>query len=561
MKWGIWAMKSRTYYFNSGLIKNDLKRFYWVMLFYCLALIICLPVKLIYLYSTIEKNKYLGARGIENFERLFSSGSNGGMIFIIMVMPVVVSLCLFGYLHSKKSSDMIHSLPIKRQTIMNSKVLAGFIMLIIPLLINAGICLIIRSGMHIEKMVSLHMIADWFIKGGIGSILIFSISVFMAIICGDCIAQLILTYIALFLPVGLIALICYNLTLLLKGFSGNYYIGIFQDNIIPIVRIGDTAQFSVLDIGSYLLISLIAIIIASLMYKNRKIEKAGKTIVFSRINFVIKYGMTFCFMLVGGLYFAAGDVTNAGWLGFGYLVGALIGYAIAQLTLKKSVYAIKEIKGLIIYGAASSLLVFAINCDIFGFEKYVPKEDQVKSVYFSNYYNQSDYKNNIDVFYNKSIIEKVIKLHEIGIKSKTVTDSNKEGVFLIYELNDGSKVERTYSIDRNTFNKYYKKIYSLENYKKSHYKVFKLEYSNVANISMQIGNQNSIIVKNRDDIVKIVDLLKEDLNKLTYSQLSDSTTRHRSININLKGTRETIYIDITSYFDNVNKYIDEYKKR
>ena len=54
MKWGIMAMKSKTSFFNRGVLLNDFKRFAWIGAGYLLVLLLSVPLKVFMLYSNLE---------------------------------------------------------------------------------------------------------------------------------------------------------------------------------------------------------------------------------------------------------------------------------------------------------------------------------------------------------------------------------------------------------------------------------------------------------------------------------------------------------------------------
>ena len=72
------------------------------------------------------------------------------------------------------------------------------------------------------------------------------------------------------------------------------------------------------------------------LYKKRKTESASEAIAFSKLRTIFKYGVTFCTMLFGGVYFSAVQSNSFIWMIFGYIIGAIIGYYIAEMVLQKT---------------------------------------------------------------------------------------------------------------------------------------------------------------------------------------------------------------------------------
>lgn len=559
-------MKSKTSFFNKGIILNDFKRFLWIGVVYFLGLFFAGPLKILMNYNSENLQRYTHNYSDYTYEgnpirNIFYFNYNEILGILILIVPVLAAVFLFMYIHNKKSADMIHSLPIKREKMYNSHIVAGLVILIIPIIINGAISVILNTAMHLEKYCSVKDIINCMTMSIIISIVLFSASVFVAMNTGNSIAQGILTYIVLLLPFGIIGLLTGNLNRFIYGFSSRMYFSEEMEFLSPITRLFSSPKMpmTLKEVGIYVLICILFCLLGRVLYKIRNIEAASNIIAFSKLNPIFKYGVTFCSMLVGGLYFGSFENSIINWIIFGYVSSSLIGYFLAQMAIKKSLYVFKDIKGYYIYIIVIVLLGVGIKSDMFGYEKYTPQLSDIKSVYYNYYYNNEEYKHKKDTYFEKENIKNIVDLHNQIIIEKKENENykkNNEVVVFVYELKSGKKISREYLIPSGKYHKYLKSIYEAIEYKKSHYKIFKLNYSNIEMFQIvQHGNYNrdsSLIITNPSEIKEAIDAIKDDLINKTYEQELYDRGPASSIEITLKNKNKEQ--------DDFHEYIGEFDK-
>ena len=124
---------------------------------------------------------------------------------------------------------------------------------------------------------------------------------------GISVVQGVLTYVFLLFPAGIILLLFSNLSLLLFGFPGDYYLTSNLEQLSPLTYISliDERNIKGIELIIYLAVTILLYLLALYFYKKRKTERASEAIAFSKLRSIFKYGVTFCFMLFGGVYFSA----------------------------------------------------------------------------------------------------------------------------------------------------------------------------------------------------------------------------------------------------------------
>lgn len=134
------------------------------------------------------------------------------------VLPVIISLCLFGYLFKRKSVDFINSMPLSRKQIFVTNTIGGILLIVSMMLINTLIILV-QTLIFSNLVIPFNMIIDYFVLFTISYIFVFVISNLAATLAGNNITMIILTIlIAFFVPF---------MHHYISGFDGE-----FNDNVI-----------------------------------------------------------------------------------------------------------------------------------------------------------------------------------------------------------------------------------------------------------------------------------------------------------------------------------------
>ncbi|CAH2214217.1 DUF6449 domain-containing protein [Tepidibacter aestuarii] len=533
-------MKLKTSFFNRGVIFNDIKRFSWVGVVYLLGLLLTIPMGMLMINSEVENYGYYRENPIK---RIFDF-ETGQSIILIGVIPIILGILLFRYMHVKKSSDMIHSLPIKRGNLYNSHIFVGILLLIIPVVITTIACVILNSTLsyngYYKDIVYTVDILRW---GGITiilSILIFMFTVLVGMITGISAAQGVLTYIFLFLPIGLTGLIVYNTGIFIYGFDGDSYLrgDLFKLSplsIAPLVPNEDLMSVKAMLI--YIVSFVIIYIVSKILYNKRNLESASQSIAFRSFKPIFKYGVTFCTMLLGGLYFA-GSRNNIHWVLCWYIIMSVIGYFTAEIIIKKSLRVFKNVKGYCIYAGIIILLLLGMKFDIIGYEKYVPELGKVEGIYLDNSFYRLNDSEEKRLYYDEDNWNSIQQFHKeiINNKDKNLdTDNTNQAVAIAYKLKSGREVRRRYYILKEDYIKYLKPIYESKEYKEINNRIFEANYSDIEKITIRpVENSNKVTsITDQEDIKECLAILKDEISNQKYEDMTDKKVDWADINISL----------------------------
>lgn len=353
---------------------------------------------------------------------------------------------------------------------------------------------------------------------------------------------------SLVFPVGITVLITYNLEFFVYGFLFNMDYQL--EKLSPITRILEGFYpikerfMSGAEVLAYVAICLVLYLLADYLYKIRNLEAATQSIAFRKPRNVFKYGVTFCTMLLGGLYFQHTQQTLA-WAVFGYLAGSLIGYVVAEIVLQKSLGFFKEaksFKGYAVFGAVVIVMMLGIRFDLIGYEKRLPELGEVQQVYFNdNFYQYNSQEKYTTVFFSDpNNLQHIYRLHENIIEDKgqnylTGKQNQKRDAIFIYHLSDGSTMTRGYRIDYDKYTNYIKPIHESKEYKEIHYDILHVNPADVEKITLRPNMRSSkykeAVILDPAEIKEAIDTMKQDVTMATYEQMTGQKEPWASVSL------------------------------
>ncbi|MDR5658439.1 DUF6449 domain-containing protein [Serpentinicella sp. ANB-PHB4] len=532
-------MKSITSYFSKGIIRNEIKRLYWVPILYFIALFLTVPLQIIMEVQRYLPNLEENLNSIRIHQNILYF--NSGIIMVsIFTIPVVVGLLLFRYLQNKDSSDMIHSLPIKREGLFISYVLAGIGFIVVPILLTGIIILIIRAIFDLAILFTVKEVFVWIGTMILANLIMFASTVFVGTVTGITVAQGILTYIVLLLPVGLYTLVLNNMTMYLFGFNWESYerLGYTgMERLSPIIRLGGlfNNMFTAKEAIAYSVFILAVLGIGLYIYKERKLENNLQVIVFNPLKIIFKYGVTFCVMLVAGLYFYYATDGNLTWVYIGYITFSLLGYLIAEGILQKSVriFTKKLFVNYAIYGLIITILVSTLAFDVVGFEGRIPTKEEIQGVYLGpthySYERMKESESFNFIYREEENIERILNMHQTIIDNKWNIKGashrrDTRQFHIVYELNNGENFVRTYSpVGSEFYEDYYEPLVESKEHKINNYPVLNTAVKSMQRIQINsYTNGGHVAITDPDEIKELVEALRRDILEADYETIEKS---------------------------------------
>lgn len=220
-------------------------------------------------------------------------------------------------------------------------------------------------------------------------------------------------------------------------------------------------------LAAYALAGLVIALIALLLYRTRKSEMTGSTVAFPWATPIFKYGVAFCtavalgqflYYFLFGRYRSGGSDSLPGTI-LCMVAAGLVGYFVAEMLIKKSFRVFRAgAKGAAIVALALVLLGVAMSFDLTGYEKRVPDESEIESVYYTFSGMTNVTTDDADT------IRRLTAAHQAIVKNRneqariadawdadTLSQSDYADIEpfslrLTYYLKDGSQLSRSYSL-------------------------------------------------------------------------------------------------------------------
>ena len=191
-------MLTKTSIFDAKYFRYILKKMFPYSLIMALILIL----------SSFVTYNFGSPDNVANSMMYYSTITIGATANVFMyIIPVALSVGMFGFLHKKNSTDFIFGTPVKRSALFLTNIIAAFFMMAIMLLINFSfVALIIEVFKGNTAYVAPQNYILMYFYNLAGYMLVYTVSAFAATLTGTAISQILLTFVIILLPAYLL---CY----------------------------------------------------------------------------------------------------------------------------------------------------------------------------------------------------------------------------------------------------------------------------------------------------------------------------------------------------------------
>lgn len=478
MSWEVQTMKSKISFFNAGLFKSTLRRFWPLWTIHFAGWLLFLPV------LTLMNN--LGPNKSTKFIFTICESAVFASSVVAFIMAILAAMAVFSFMYSSRSTGLIASLPVRREAIFGSAWLGGVFAVLASNLVIALLTFLFSLGATINTALAFKAAFTWLGVYSMQFILFYGIASLTAVMTGSIAVLPILYIIFNFLAVGMETIIRLDFSCLIWGMS-NVSFDCVLDFLSPLVYmvgsfvpdveyntpyVADTLG-SLLDRECvavtyshwlptviYCLVGLIFSAAALMVFRKRRMESAGDVVAVRCMHPVFKYGVTVCSALCGGLLlytvlFALFESRSASVfiMILSMIIFAFIGYFGAKMLLEKSFHVFRgSWVGFIVVCCLCAVFTLCCDLDVCGIGAYVPKEGSIKSITVYQTGSVED----------PAIIENYRQLHEKIVSYKDeyehiVYSDDTESIMFEYKLKNGRTVSREYTLpmDDENVERYY----------------------------------------------------------------------------------------------------------
>jgi len=381
-------------------MKENFKRRKGVAVLYSVIFLLCYPVGLtLFVTSTsdyMRQNPNYREYLTESFAVYL--GMNILTVLLVTLLAVICALQGFSYLFKRQKLDMYMSVPVSKERRFAVIYVNGILLYALPHLISIllSICIGAGSGVYVGKIIKTLIFS--FLSYLLYYLAVYNIAIIAVMLTGNTLVALCGIGVFLFYEGGI--------RLILAGMSAMYFrtYSLYTDEawykmaVSPVLFFtgrfmedvkGQNVPYLLEEFGFMLVkITVIAVltgIIAYLLYAVRPAESCNKAIAFKKFRPFIKAALMIPLSLVTGILFYSITHTTAMTI-LGFLLGILLCHGILEVIFE---FDLKAIFGSFRSTIAGAVLVFGIfavfKFDLTGYDKWVPKPEQVESVAISSY--------------------------------------------------------------------------------------------------------------------------------------------------------------------------------
>lgn len=455
-------MRSATSFFDKTLFRSQLKHTWPLWLGYTALWLFLVPVMLFSELSAYQ----LGYSAADASRLLLNTGVRGG-IFISFFFGLFFAMLSFSHLTQSRATNGFHALPVRRETIFLTAYLTGLFCQLSTILVTFLLGAAVSAPLHLSFW---SVTAAAMGSAMLEAVFFYSFAALCMVMTGQILAAPVFYFVGNFL----------------YGYSGQTDVALdflspplymyFKVGIASIETCESDSYYvtayalvrgSLMILAAYALAGLVIALIALLLYRTRKSEMTGSTVAFPWAVPVFKYGVAFCtavslgqflYYFLFGQYRSSGNDSLPGTI-LCMAAAGLVGYFVAEMLIKKSFRVFRAgAKGAAIVALALVLLGVAMSFDLTGYEKHVPDESEIESVYYTFSGMTNVTTDDADT------IRRLTAAHQAIVKNRneqariadawdadTLSQSDHDDIEhfslrLTYYLKDGSQLSRSYSL-------------------------------------------------------------------------------------------------------------------
>lgn len=524
------------------LLKHHLASFFTVCLVFFIKTIVFFLELQSYInrdYTTSYDKEYL-------HERLQQMTlPNQGMALIVILIGFFLAYDLFRYLHSKKQVDFYDSLPVCRKDWFTMRTLGACLIFIIPFIVNLSLEIILLVTFDFFKMSYLVNIL-W----NLGCMcLIFLASLFAGVLAMVMTGHSIVAFFGFgvfsaYAPLILQYIFPTYASVYFDTFASNGITSEYLNYISPIgvaMKLVDRKTYDYFSysygrlwspgthIADFIAIGIFIILVGILTYKlylKRPSEAAGRAMTFTKCNAIIRILLVIPLTLYVGLYLS--QVASIGqniWMIFGFVIGTILFHGIIESIFQFDIRGLwahkKQMIGCLIATLAIALIFWV---DLFGYDKYIPKLEQIDSIALTlgEYYELSEFDGISD-----EMLDDAYKLVQTLVPQSKIDDVDKihrEIIHVEYRLKNGQTKKRHYFANTDNNIELIDKVYASKEYKADICMLYKADWSSINKLTLSDGHMEVALHLTEEERDALFETYIAEYTPLTYTQRNTSSS-------------------------------------
>lgn len=491
------------------------------------------------------------------------------LLYLSMLIGGVSGIAAYKYLHNHTQVGMLHSIPISRTKMLNTKFSTATVTYVLPLLVGhvlVGVLYASREFLTTEIFLKLII---FFCYNVLSYWMGYLVSAIAMLLTGK-------IFIGVF-GAFVISLYAPGFAMLLTGLMGYFINNIYWtysynvDSVLGwLYRISPVYYLQVIEwnVGGYFIKTILILIflwfVHYFLMKIRPSEAAGKSIAYKKAGDIIKvFIVVFGGIGIGTLFYEF-SVYHLPWLYFGIAFGIFVTYIIMQLLYGVEFRELFHEKiQLLVITIISYVIVLFFVFDINGYDNYIPNYDEIADINIE--FNEvNTYTNYIlptgiyDIHMGKTqetyeLVNACVESAEQVVKDDFRYVDETMYIYVEYILNSGKKVEREYEVYIEDVIEQLPVLWENEEFLNVMYPIRLFEVEEVSYISFRDIYDSemfdyAIEFTNEDEINEFLSVYKEDLENIEGSDIYNSEIlAYVDYNVNIVNEVESTYYYKTFY--------------
>lgn len=514
-------MTSKTSWFNKGIYRSEVKRFAWGSVVYFILLFAMTSLVLL-LSKNGESPHMINGKVIPLLlTRAFVLPS----MLLSMAVPTIVALLIFRFIHSKRQTIFTHSLPVSRRANYVSSLLAAFTLMAVPVILN-GLILIAVAARFGFALFGVGACIQWILINLLCLFIAFAYACFSASLTGNTFAAVVINVLVHSFLLIIVSSFGIVADKFLYGYAGTNTIQEFLLHYLPLPWLVLTfcsyeavAMPHILPLICQITAASVFYVLGYVLYRTRRLETADDVAGFKCLNPIFKYfaaslAALGSFAIFNGLI----DTTPQLALILILLITVIV-YTACEMVLKKTLKVSRSYKGLIGFFAVTAVIAYVfVFTSFFGFETYVPKTEDIKSVAVYNYYTTDE-----PFMEDSDIKELAVDVQNRLISKRRILNSSDNqhdittNVHIVYNLSNGKTIRRQYIINTTELLEVMNRVYKNKDYVRKCDAFFSSDV--VRYVNAEITYPTPVSINNAEEVESLMAAVQKDILSLDYDQM------------------------------------------
>ena len=536
--------------YSKHIIENIKQRSYMAALS-IVGLLVVLPL---YTFMTLDYHKESIIDDLSNwvtysFPGIFNGSYNLGLAVFIVIFGILAAVTGFNYLHSKIKQDFFISLPVKKSQWFIINYFSGLLIFAVPFIILAFTSLFIGKA-YLGSILTGSLIKESILAIFAGLavyLIVYNVTVLAMTLTGSLVTAI--------LAGAVIAVYGLLIVALYTGLASTFFdtwsyqsTFIYQNTLTYLTPVGlianildtsfmhGTAVKTILSLVAVLGITFALSYVCCTHYAAEKAENAlsyKKTAPFIKLFITVPAALGITFIVTTMFY---GSRSSSVWWIIISIISTLIISVIIEFIYSHDIKLVFKRKVITLFSMAAVIVILAVfKFDLAGYDRWVPKNENIESAYIINsdinnylgYYEYvfNKYNNDNSGHLASSSPENIKTITDFAMSAVTNEvdsyDMNYSSATVVYNLKNGKKAFRCYSVPNNLLVNTVDELTKDAEFNKNLRPLLSLNIDNITAIDIQDMNTKIHLVKPKDNKLLFETLVKE-YGSITFNEINNS---------------------------------------